>query len=397
MTIGTSDLGDPRLVVVRAVVDVEKHAICERRQPVRVRTGGDAGVGALRLFGRLQLFDPELRELPDELLQVVEFGVCHVEVERVVAELDPRAGGVVVSVAVLVGVGVGFDGDERAGARAMGGDRVGEQLPAVPGIGRVEPGHTQYSVPAREKVRQGTVPRVKQPVRVRHPTDGFLQRYTDGVGSDGMSKHILLLGPPGAGKGTQSKRLADEFGVEHVTTGDALRANKGMDISDMDTEYDTPGEYMDAGALVPNKVVNAIVEEALTTADGYVLDGYPRNLDQAEFLSEITDLDAVVYLAVDDEELVTRLTGRRVCEACGENFHVEFEPPEEPGVCDECGGELVQREDDTEETARERLSVYEENTAPVVDHYREAGVLTEVDGEASPDAVFDAIVDAVES
>ena len=212
-----------------------------------------------------------------------------------------------------------------------------------------------------------------------------------------MSKHILLLGPPGAGKGTQSKRLAEEFGVEHVTTGDALRANKGMDISDMDTEYDTPGEYMDAGALVPDTVVNAIVEEALTNADGYVLDGYPRNLDQAEFLSEITDLDAVIYLAVDDEELVTRLTGRRVCEACGENFHVEFEPPEEPGVCDECGVDLLQREDDTEETARERLSVYKENTAPVVEHYRDAGVLTEVDGEASPDDVFASIVDAVDS
>ena len=212
-----------------------------------------------------------------------------------------------------------------------------------------------------------------------------------------MGKHILLLGPPGAGKGTQSKRLADEFGVEHVTTGDALRANKGMDISDMDTEYDTPGEYMDAGALVPDEVVNAIVEEALTSADGYVLDGYPRNLDQAEFLSEITDLDAVVYLAVDDEELIARLTGRRVCTECGAGYHVEFEPPAESGVCDECGGDLVQREDDTEETARERLSVYEENTAPVVEHYRDAGVLTEVDGEGSPDEVFEAIVTAVES
>ena len=212
-----------------------------------------------------------------------------------------------------------------------------------------------------------------------------------------MGKHFLLLGPPGAGKGTQSQRLAEEFGVEHVTTGDALRGNKGMDISDMDTEYDTPGEYMDAGELVPDKVVNVIVEEALTAADGYVLDGYPRNLDQAEFLADITDLDTVVYLAVDEEVLVARLTGRRVCEACGENYHVEFEPPAESGVCDECGGNLVQREDDTEETARERLSVYEENTAPVVEHYREAGTLTEIDGEASPDEVFASIVDAVES
>jgi adenylate kinase len=211
-----------------------------------------------------------------------------------------------------------------------------------------------------------------------------------------MGKHILLLGPPGAGKGTQSKRLADEFGLEHVTTGDALRANKEMDISEMDTEYDTPGEYMDAGELVPDAVVNAIVEEALSSADGYVLDGYPRNLEQAEELSSMTELDAVVYLAVDTEELIRRLTGRRVCPECGASYHVEFEPPEAEGVCDECGAELEQREDDTEETVRERLRVYEENTAPVVDHYREAGVLVEIDGEGTPDEVFESIADAVD-
>ncbi|WP_435183812.1 adenylate kinase [Halobellus sp. EA9] len=212
-----------------------------------------------------------------------------------------------------------------------------------------------------------------------------------------MGKHILLLGPPGAGKGTQSKRLAEEFDLEHVTTGDALRSNKGMDISDMDTEYDTPGEYMDAGELVPDEVVNAIVEEALTSADGYVLDGYPRNLEQAEFLTDITDLDAVIYLSVDDEELVDRLTGRRVCPDCGASYHVEFAPPEEEGVCDECGADLEQRDDDTEETVRERLRVYEENTAPVVEHYREEGVLVEVDGEGSPDEVFEALVDVVDA
>ncbi|MGQ4555144.1 adenylate kinase [Halobellus sp. GM3] len=212
-----------------------------------------------------------------------------------------------------------------------------------------------------------------------------------------MGKHILLLGPPGAGKGTQSKRLADEFGLEHVTTGDALRANKGMDISGMDTEYDTPGEYMDAGELVPDEVVNAIVEEALSSADGYVLDGYPRNLEQAEELSGMTDLDAVVYLSVDDDELVDRLTGRRVCPECGASYHVEFEPPAEEGVCDECGTELVQREDDTESTVRERLRVYQENTEPVVEHYREEGVLVEIDGEGTPDAVFESIVDVVDA
>jgi len=161
--------------------------------------------------------------------------------------------------------------------------------------------------------------------------------------------HVLLLGAPGAGKGTQSKRLADAFGIEHVTTGDALRANKDMDISHMDTVYDTPRAYMDAGELVPDEVVNEIVKTALSAADGYVLDGYPRNLEQAEYLSDITSLDAVVFLDVSEAELVERLTGRRVCDDCGANYHVEFSPPEEDGVCDDCGGDLIQRDDDTEE------------------------------------------------
>jgi adenylate kinase len=209
--------------------------------------------------------------------------------------------------------------------------------------------------------------------------------------------HVLLLGAPGAGKGTQSKRLADAFGIEHVTTGDALRANKDMDISHMETEYDTPRAYMDAGELVPDEVVNEIVKTALSAADGYVLDGYPRNLEQAEYLSDITSLDAVVFLDVSEAELVERLTGRRVCDDCGANYHVEFSPPEEDGVCDDCGGDLIQRDDDTEDTVRERLRVYEENTAPVVEHYRDEGVLVEVDGEGTPDEVFESIREEVEA
>jgi adenylate kinase len=208
--------------------------------------------------------------------------------------------------------------------------------------------------------------------------------------------HVLLLGAPGAGKGTQSKRLADAFDIEHVTTGDALRANKDMDIGHMDAEYDTPRAYMEAGELVPDDVVNEIVKTALSAADGYVLDGYPRNLDQAEYLSEITDLDVVVFLDVSETELVERLTGRRVCEDCGANYHVAFDPPATAGVCDECGGDLIQRDDDGEDTVRERLRVYEENTAPVVGHYRDEGVLVDVDGERTPDEVFGAVREAVE-
>ncbi|WP_136716245.1 adenylate kinase [Halorientalis salina] len=208
--------------------------------------------------------------------------------------------------------------------------------------------------------------------------------------------HLLILGPPGAGKGTQSSRIAEEYGVEHVTTGDALRANKDMDISDMDTEYDTPRAYMEAGDLVPDEVVNAIVDEALNSADGFVLDGYPRNLDQAEELEDMTDLDVVLSLDVSREELVDRLTGRRVCDDCGENYHVEFNQPEEAGVCDECGGELIQRDDDNEESVKNRLDVFEENTVPVIEHYEDHDGFVAIDGEQTPDEVWADIEAAVD-
>jgi adenylate kinase len=204
---------------------------------------------------------------------------------------------------------------------------------------------------------------------------------------------ILLLGPPGAGKGTQSSNIVERFGVEHVTTGDALRSNKGMDISDLDTEYDTPGEYMDAGELVPDVVVNEIVRTALGEADGFVLDGYPRNLDQAEFLADITELDVVVSLSVPEEELVRRLTGRRVDPETGENYHIEFNMPDDEAVADR----LVQREDDTEETVRERLRVFRENTEPVIEFYEGGEDFVEIDGEGTPDEVWATVKSAIET
>ena len=202
-----------------------------------------------------------------------------------------------------------------------------------------------------------------------------------------MSHRVLLLGAPGAGKGTQSKRLAAEYDLEHVTTGDALRANK-----DMETEHGTPREYMEAGELVPDPVVNEIVEAAISEADGFVLDGYPRNLSQAEYLSEITDLDVVAYLDVSDEELVRRLTGRRVDPETGDIYHVEFDMPDEEAVRER----LEQRDDDTEEVVKERLRVYEENTEPVIEFYRDQGELVEVDGEATPDDVFERLSELLE-
>lgn len=203
---------------------------------------------------------------------------------------------------------------------------------------------------------------------------------------------VLILGAPGAGKGSQSSNLADAFGVEHITTGDALRANP-----DMKTEFGTPREYMGAGELVPDPVVNEIVEAALERAEGFVLDGYPRNVAQAKYLEGITDLDAVIYLDVGREELVTRLIGRRVCSTCGATYHLEYDPPAKPGTCDECGGELVQRDDDTEATVRERLRVFEEETRPVVEWYRDRGELDRIDGERPPAAVWDDVRATVEA
>ena len=204
--------------------------------------------------------------------------------------------------------------------------------------------------------------------------------------------HILILGAPGAGKGTQSANLVEEFGVDHITTGDALRANK-----DMETEFGTPRSFMEAGELVPDPVVNEIVKAALEDADGFVLDGYPRNPEQADYLDGITDLDVVIYLEVSQDELVDRLTGRRVCADCGRNYHVEYNPPEEPGMCDGCGGELIQRDDDTEEVVRERIRVFEENTEPLVDRYESTGELVRIDGEQSPAEVWEDVKATVEA
>ncbi|ELY57532.1 adenylate kinase [Natronolimnohabitans innermongolicus] len=203
---------------------------------------------------------------------------------------------------------------------------------------------------------------------------------------------ILILGAPGAGKGTQSANIVEEFDVDHITTGDALRANKDMDISDMDTEYDTPREYMDQGELVPDEVVNAIVDEALNQADGFVLDGYPRNLEQAEELEGMTDLDLALYLDVSEDELVHRLTGRRMDPETGEIYHVEYNPPED----EEIEARLEQRDDDTEETVKERLRVFRENTEPVIEFYDEQGDLERVDGEQAPEEVWEEVKETIE-
>jgi len=205
-----------------------------------------------------------------------------------------------------------------------------------------------------------------------------------------------MLGPPGAGKGTQAKMLVDRLGIPQVSTGDMLReaVKKGTDLGKK------AKEYMDAGKLVPDEVVIGIVKERLAQSDcgnGFILDGFPRTIPQAQALDEALKglgkkIDHVVNVAVPAEELVTRLTGRRTCRQCGSMFHVVFNPPKKEGVCDKCGGELYQRDDDKEETIRQRLKVYEDQTSPLIDYYGRKGVLHDIDGRGSIDEIFQDIL-----
>lgn len=195
---------------------------------------------------------------------------------------------------------------------------------------------------------------------------------------------LILLGPPGAGKGTQAKMLTEQFGIPQISTGDILRAavKEGTSLGVK------AKEYMDAGGLVPDEVVIGIVAERLLESDcsnGFILDGFPRTVAQADALqSNLTEmgkqLDRVLSLEVDAEALVERLTGRRTCKECGRGYHVKFDPPKADQICDACGGSLIQRDDDREETIRKRLAVYVEQTTPLTGYYRETGLLTELDG-----------------
>lgn len=195
---------------------------------------------------------------------------------------------------------------------------------------------------------------------------------------------LILLGPPGAGKGTQAKMLTDKFSIPQISTGDILRAavKAGTEMGKK------AKEYMDAGGLVPDEVVVGIVRDRLLEDDcknGFILDGFPRTVAQADALQtslvEMNKaLDSVISLDVDAEALVERLTGRRTCRECGRGYHIKFDPPQQDGVCDACGGELFQRDDDQEETIRKRLQVYADQTSPLISYYRDAGVLMELDG-----------------
>ncbi|BCG48434.1 Adenylate kinase [Citrifermentans bremense] len=213
--------------------------------------------------------------------------------------------------------------------------------------------------------------------------------------------NLILLGPPGVGKGTQAKLLIDRFGIPQISTGDILRAA----VKELTPMGAKAKGYMDSGALVPDEVVIGIVEERLAQADcqkGFILDGFPRTVPQADALGQVLSgmgksIDHVVSLSVDKAELLKRLTGRRACANCGAGYHVDFAPSKVAGVCDACSGQLVQREDDKEETILNRLAVYEAQTAPLIAYYQAAGLLRSVDGLGTVEGVQADILAAVQA
>lgn len=206
---------------------------------------------------------------------------------------------------------------------------------------------------------------------------------------------LILLGAPGAGKGTQAQKLVEKYSIPQVSTGDLLRAavKEGTELGKQ------ANEYMTAGKLVPDEVVIGLIEERLKnddTSNGFILDGFPRTVPQADKLGEITGIDSVVNIDVDTSILVDRLTGRRTCKECNNMFHMVFNPPKAEGVCDTCGGELYQRADDNEETVKSRLDTYNDNTAPLIDYYRDKGLLKDVEGQGAIDDIFQNILGVLE-
>jgi adenylate kinase len=211
---------------------------------------------------------------------------------------------------------------------------------------------------------------------------------------------LVLLGAPGAGKGTQAKKLIDKYGIPQISTGDILRKA----VADGTTLGKEAKTYMDKGELVPDSVVIGLVKERIAQDDckkGYILDGFPRNTAQAEALDKVLSemnapLDIALSVDVDKDILMKRLTGRRTCKNCQQMYNIYFSPPRTDGKCDKCGGELFQRDDDKEETIKNRLEVYERSTAPLIDYYRNKGILRSVQGVGNIDEIFNRVCAVLE-
>ena len=208
---------------------------------------------------------------------------------------------------------------------------------------------------------------------------------------------IIMLGAPGAGKGTQAKKIAEKYQIPHISTGDIFRANikNGTELGKK------AKTYMDQGLLVPDELVCDLVVDRVKQEDcknGYILDGFPRTIPQAESLDEALgqmgeSLDYAINVDVPDEHIVNRMSGRRACVGCGATYHMVYAPTKKEGVCDVCGAELILRDDDKPETVQKRLSVYHEQTQPLIDDYKGKGILKDVDGTKDMDVVFQAITD----
>ena len=210
---------------------------------------------------------------------------------------------------------------------------------------------------------------------------------------------IIMLGAPGAGKGTQAARMAEKYHIPHISTGDIFRAN----IRDNTELGQKAKSYMDKGLLVPDELTCDLVMDRISQEDckdGFILDGFPRTIPQAEALTKAleakgTAMDAAVDVEVPDENIINRMGGRRFCPVCGATYHVVALPPKKEGICDNDGAALVIRDDDKPETVKKRLDVYHEQTQPLIDYYQKAGILKTVDGTKSADEVFEAIVKAL--
>lgn len=210
---------------------------------------------------------------------------------------------------------------------------------------------------------------------------------------------LIFLGPPGVGKGTQSELVSEKFGIPQISTGDILRkaVKKQTELGIL------AKQYMDKGELVPDELIIGLIKGRLLEDDcssGFILDGFPRTIAQAESLtSTLKDmeifLDAVINFQLKDEIIIKRLSGRRVCKTCGYNFHIYYQPPKEEFKCDKCGGEIYQRDDDREEVINRRLKVYIEQTAPLINYYKEIGILKDVNADAEIHLIFDKVMNAL--